>query len=688
MPSIPHVLRRGAVYAFRRRTGPGGAVVQVSLRTADPVVARRLSPLAAAAFDAALEGVRRGMLTTAEVRVLLEHVVREHSAKLARLRQADLLSEDGPEAARRDDLLAAAAMRLLAERGPGATAAALGEHGWRDADLAPEDAKALEDQIEFHRAQYWNSGRDYRLEVLLAEAIGRGSNGPAEVEHARRIVLRGHAAACRESARLRGTEVVDVAALAERLAREIREAPITAPRAEPAAPTASAAPMASAAPTASAASAPPAPQPVEAAPEVEAPEVDDRLSTLRELMAAETARNGLSQRTVDQIRQTLALFEDSTGVARARDIRQAHLATFVDVMDRLPRSYRKSAADRDLPLKEILARTERDPSAKVGLAGATVNRNLHFVARFLEFAEARGCVVDPKLTTRRLRRRRKVRARDERKAFTRAQLAKVVAQPPWQGCRSEKRRRAPGDLIVLDGRHWVPLIAAHSGMRREEAAALKVDEVTTEDGVPVFKLRMTAERPLKNASSERVVPIHPALIRHGLLEHVEAMRAAGATDAFPELRPSGRGRALYGDGIDEFWRNTVRDALGAEAEELEFHSLRRYVSDELRDHADLPKAARSDVLGHTEADETDGRYGSDSRVARKLEAIRRLPDLLSLAAAQGGAERPERRRVRPLPTPPAPPATVTKPAAPRPRTSGGHGSGAKARRRAASAPRR
>ncbi len=75
MPAVCHVLRRGAVYYWRRRfpaapgTGPGGVLI-VSLGTKDQDEARRLSAALTHMSEPLLEDARRGELSPAEAQAI------------------------------------------------------------------------------------------------------------------------------------------------------------------------------------------------------------------------------------------------------------------------------------------------------------------------------------------------------------------------------------------------------------------------------------------------------------------------------------------------------------------------------------------------------------------------------------------------------------------------------------------
>lgn len=83
------------------------------------------------------------------------------------------------------------------------------------------------------------------------------------------------------------------------------------------------------------------------------------------------------------------------------------------------------------------------------------------------------------------------------------------------------------DLLALAAkqehaaRRWIPLLAACSGARAGELAQLWAERVREVDGVIAMELRPAEDGgTFKNAGSERIVPLHPALVAAGFLEFV------------------------------------------------------------------------------------------------------------------------------------------------------------------------
>jgi integrase len=87
-----------------------------------------------------------------------------------------------------------------------------------------------------------------------------------------------------------------------------------------------------------------------------------------------------------------------------------------------------------------------------------------------------------------------------------------------------------------DAARWLPLILLYTGARSNEVARLELEDCREEDGIPIFHFTwMGEDKSLKTDASDRKTPVHPDLIKLGLWERVERLKAAGETKLFPEL---------------------------------------------------------------------------------------------------------------------------------------------------------
>ncbi len=77
-----------------------------------------------------------------------------------------------------------------------------------------------------------------------------------------------------------------------------------------------------------------------------------------------------------------------------------------------------------------------------------------------------------------------------------------------------------------DFKFWLPLLGLYTGCRLAELCQLQLADVRMEEQVWVIHISRTGDRQLKTQESDRLVPLHHALLSMGFLEFVESRRAA------------------------------------------------------------------------------------------------------------------------------------------------------------------
>lgn len=170
------------------------------------------------------------------------------------------------------------------------------------------------------------------------------------------------------------------------------------------------------------------------------------------------------------------------------------------------------------------------------------------------------------------------------------------------------------------GVYWLPLIALFSGMRSGEIAALKVRDVADVQGVLCFRLRTVDA--LKTSYSARDVPLHPELLKLGLLAFVEKHQRSGEEELFPDIRPNGKK-----DRSSEFSRTfrKVLTAAGLTDPSLTMHSFRHNFAHALVAlQVPLPVAEALQGWGGGKPRNMFAHYGGRPPISQLAETMARL----------------------------------------------------------------
>lgn len=166
---------------------------------------------------------------------------------------------------------------------------------------------------------------------------------------------------------------------------------------------------------------------------------------------------------------------------------------------------------------------------------------------------------------------------------------------------------------------WIPWLCAYSGMRVSEAGSLRKEDFFKVGDRWFWKVTTAGGRKLKNASSERRIPVHPALVAEGLIKFVEAAPA---------------GRLFRGDTKDEIdvqpristW---VRGLITLEEHpELSPNHGWRHLFEDLCRRDRVPEEARHYITGRTDGNSQE-LYGRSEvmlpGLADAMEHIKSIP---------------------------------------------------------------
>jgi integrase len=163
---------------------------------------------------------------------------------------------------------------------------------------------------------------------------------------------------------------------------------------------------------------------------------------------------------------------------------------------------------------------------------------------------------------------------------------------------------------------WLPLLALFTGARQAELAWLTVENVQTdaETSTPLLFITAHASRGkrLKTASSQRVVAIHPQLVKFGFLNFVDSVRGRDGANAwlFPLIAPD-KGRSGVAAWSKWFGRYLRKQGVTDTAKV--FHSFRHSVTDALR-RGKVDHELREALVGHSLGSKVD--YGAKQMLSR------------------------------------------------------------------------
>ncbi|MDF1779832.1 MAG: site-specific integrase [Alcanivoracaceae bacterium] len=254
-----------------------------------------------------------------------------------------------------------------------------------------------------------------------------------------------------------------------------------------------------------------------------------------------------------------------------------------------------------------------------GLPRRAANTHLTQITRLktiFNFAIDEGIIQ--KSPARKLSARAKVAQSGDRN-YSIAQINAILESPPFKEFALNKLSHAQKDDC------WAILIALFSGARQNEICQLLVSDVKQEDGVDYLDINENASigKNLKTASSQRKIPIHPALIKIGLLDYVADLKASDEQWLFPIIQK----RSNPSDAFSKRYNYFLKRHIGkTEGDRICFHSFRHtfnywaYKSA----NAQMDREKIKAILGWQQKEMIDAQYGGQYAIRALFNEIEKL----------------------------------------------------------------
>jgi integrase len=211
---------------------------------------------------------------------------------------------------------------------------------------------------------------------------------------------------------------------------------------------------------------------------------------------------------------------------------------------------------------------------------------------------------------------------------------------PFDGLAPKANRRGPAPRAPYDDEEaariltaarsekgwlrWLPWLLCFTGARISEIVELRRGDVRQEGGVWLLDVKPTDQRQGKNATFQRLLPLHPAVIAEGFLDYVAALSANPSGPLFPSLPPDPHGSRV-GPATTRLGR-WMRKRLGiTDPAKAPAHSWRHRMEDELR-KARASAEVQDAITGRHNPRNAGAGYGVGFRgmpaeVLRELEKV-------------------------------------------------------------------
>lgn len=291
--------------------------------------------------------------------------------------------------------------------------------------------------------------------------------------------------------------------------------------------------------------------------------------------------NEVSQKRIDKVMAEIDFVVEAIGPnVLVSSISDDDIQRVRGILSKLPANRKKIFPNASL--EESVKLAAKHGSAT--LSPTTQSRYLDCLREVMKFAQRKGYVHTSPAENIKPIKKQSLAPEEKRLPFSKEQLIGFFNGKFYKSC-------VPNSSEVYtkkdrDWRFWLPLIMLFSGMRPNEICQLTVGDIKkTQSGVSFFDLSnyKADGKTVKTSSSARRVPIHPELIKLGLIAFVDERRmTSNSSDAwiFENLKPDKYGnRAHY--ATKRFNEYFIKQEIALEQRQS-LYSLRHNVRDALR----------------------------------------------------------------------------------------------------------
>ena len=329
--------------------------------------------------------------------------------------------------------------------------------------------------------------------------------------------------------------------------------------------------------------------------------------SLREAFEGWTKERERPPLGVHEYRRATEMFIQLHGNLPLLEIKRSHVRSFREALQLVPRQ--RTGSLLKATLSELSEYGREHPSVPK-VSANTVNKQLGAVQAITSWGYHNGLVPDDVARADPSKDMRLEEEQSTRAPFDVRELQAIFNDPLFT--KHELPEGAGGDAGV-----WLPLLALFAGARQAEVAGLRVSDIKEDADTRTPLMHIVADRKagrrLKNKPSERVVPVHPQLVKLGLLDYAAKRRSAGDQAwLFPAVAPDQDG-ALR--AWSKWWGRYLRGHVGIADTNKVFHSFRHGFQDALR-RATPDEELRDALAGRSSGKSVSRKYGAKYMLER------------------------------------------------------------------------
>jgi len=271
----------------------------------------------------------------------------------------------------------------------------------------------------------------------------------------------------------------------------------------------------------------------------------------------ELRKGTIGEKMLDEYKVITDEFIEIVGNIPVSTLSKDSIRTYISTQIKLPPSRRKNPKYREMSIVEVMKLKGVKPQSRIN-----VNKFLTRLTTFMNFGVSQGYIKENYILGMKIP-IPKTEGRKKREPFSPEDLGKILSPKSyldWTVDFGLKTKSAKPNVVKYQNPfYWSFLIGIFSGMRTNETAQLRIEDIIKKENVWMFSIDETEGKSVKTTSSIRKVPVHPTLISLGFIDYVKIIKSKGVDRVFPELTKQRDG---YSTKISQHYNEKFLPSVG------------------------------------------------------------------------------------------------------------------------------
>ena len=265
----------------------------------------------------------------------------------------------------------------------------------------------------------------------------------------------------------------------------------------------------------------------------------------------------IGEKMLDEYKVITDEFIEIVGNIPVSTLSKDSIRTYISTQIKLPPSRRKNPKYREMSIVEVMKLKGVKPQSRIN-----VNKFLTRLTTFMNFGVSQGYIKENYILGMKIP-IPKTEGRKKREPFSPEDLVKILSPKTYLDYTIDfgktTKSRKPNVVKYQNSFYWAFLIGIFSGMRTNETAQLRIEDIIKKENVWMISIDETEGKRVKTTSSIRKVPVHPTLISLGFIDYVKIIKSKGVDRVFPELTKQRDG---YSTKISQHYNEKFLPSVG------------------------------------------------------------------------------------------------------------------------------